>query len=180
MGDLLHIIYCMDKSIVLLALAVLSLICAAYKFLCQSKKQNNYIVAVVFAVCVILALCPSVFTRFGADTREIILEPFRSIKLYFSTGYEEWIRVIVMNIAMFYPLGCAYACFNEDKKRKPWLFFLFALLFSIGIESVQYAFSLGVSEIDDVISNTAGAIFGYLITYAFYKVIDKTVKTRIG
>ncbi len=176
MGDLLHSIYCMNKSSVLLALVVLSLLCAVYKFLCQSKKQNNYIVAIAFVVCVILALCPSVFTRFGADTREVILEPFRSIKLYFSTGYEEWIRVIVMNIAMFYPLGCAYACFNEKKKRKPWMFFLFALLFSIGIEGVQYAFSLGVSEIDDVISNTAGAIFGYLITKIFYVVFNKLFK----
>lgn len=180
MGDLLHIIYCMDKSAVLAALIILSILCSIYKFLCGTKKYNNYIMGIAFAACVILALCPSVFNRFGTDTREIVLEPFRSIRLYFRTEFEEWIRVIVMNIAMFYPLGCVYACFNKSKKTKPWMFFLFAFLFSVAIEIVQYVFSLGVSEADDVISNTVGAIFGYLITYAFYKVIDKTVKTRNG
>lgn len=174
MGDIIHIIYCTDKTIVLMSLLVLSILCSVYKFLYQSKKQNNFIVGIAFVLCVVIALCPSVFIRFGGETRELVLEPFRSLKLYFQTGYEEWIRVVVMNIAMFYPLGCVYACFNKNKKTKPWMFFLFAFLFSVVIETVQYAFYLGVSETDDVINNTLGAVLGYLITYLFYKVLNKS------
>lgn len=174
MGDIIRTIYCTDKTIVLLSLVVLSILCSVYKFLYQSKKQNNFIVGIAFVLCVVIALYPSVFIRAGGETRELVLEPFRSLKLYFDTGYEEWIRVIVMNIAMFYPLGCVYACFNKNKKTKPWMFFVFAFLFSFVIEAVQYAFSLGVSETDDVINNTLGALLGYLITYLFYKLLNKS------
>lgn len=174
MGDIIRTIYCTDKTIVLLSLVVLSILCSVYKFLYQSKKQNNFIVGIAFVLCVVIALYPSVLIRAGGETRELVLEPFRSLKLYFDTGYEEWIRVIVMNIAMFYPLGCVYACFNKNKKTKPWMFFVFAFLFSFFIETVQYAFSLGVSETDDVINNTLGALLGYLITYLFYKLLNKS------
>ena len=174
MGDIIRTIYCTDKTIVLLSLVVLSILCSVYKFLYQSKKQNNFIVGIAFVLCVVIALYPSVLIRAGGETRELVLEPFRSLKLYFDTGYEEWIRVIVMNIAMFYPLGCVYACFNKNKKTKPWMFFVFAFLFSVVIETVQYAFSLGVSETDDVINNTQGALLGYLITYLFYKLLNKS------
>jgi len=126
MGDIIRTIYCTDKTIVLLSLVVLSILCSVYKFLYQSKKQNNFIVGIAFVLCIVIALYPSVFIRAGGETRELVLEPFRSLKLYFDTGYEEWIRVIVMNIAMFYPLGCVYACFNKNKKTKPWMFFVFA------------------------------------------------------
>ncbi|WP_455484820.1 VanZ family protein [Eubacterium sp.] len=174
MGDIIRTIYCTDKTIVLLSLVVLSILCSVYKFLYQSKKQNNFIVGIAFVLCIVIALYPSVLIRAGGETRELVLEPFRSLKLYFDTGYEEWIRVIVMNIAMFYPLGCVYACFNKNKKTKPWMFFVFAFLFSFFIETVQYAFSLGVSETDDVINNTLGALLGYLITYLFYKLLNKS------
>lgn len=174
MGDIIRTIYCTDKTIVLLSLVVLSILCSVYKFLYQSKKQNNFIVGIAFVLCIVIALYPSVFIRAGGETRELVLEPFRSLKLYFDTGYEEWIRVIVMNIAMFYPLGCVYACFNKNKKTKTWMFFVFAFLFSFVIETVQYAFSLGVSETDDVINNTLGALLGYLITYLFYKLLNKS------
>ena len=174
MGDIIRTIYCTDKTIVLLSLVVLSILCSVYKFLYQSKKQNNFIVGIAFVLCVVIALYPSALIRAGGETRELVLEPFRSLKLYFDTGYEEWIRVIVMNIAMFYPLGCVYACFNKNKKTKPWMFFVFAFLFSVVIETVQYAFSLGVSETDDVINNTLGALLGYLITYLFYKLLNKS------
>lgn len=174
MGDIIRTIYCTDKTIVLLSLVVLSILCSVYKFLYQSKKQNNFIVGIAFVLWVVIALYPSVLIRAGGETRELVLEPFRSLKLYFDTGYEEWIRVIVMNIAMFYPLGCVYACFNKNKKTKPWMFFVFAFLFSFVIETVQYAFSLGVSETDDLINNTLGAVLGYLVTYLFYKLLNKS------
>ncbi|MDY4698751.1 VanZ family protein [Eubacterium coprostanoligenes] len=177
MRHLIRNIYCMDKGVVLLAFVVLSLLCAVYKFLFQSKKFNNSLVGVAFAFCVAMALGPSILTRFAdAYTRELALEPFRSIKLYFHTGYEEWLRVLVMNMAMFYPLGCAFACFNKQVNIKPWMFFCFSFLLSVAIETVQYIFSLGVSETDDVIFNTLGAVLGYLITFLFYKMFEKSAK----
>lgn len=177
MRHLIHNIYCMDKGVILLSLVVLSLLCAVYKFLFQSKKFNNSLVGAAFVLCVVVALCPPVLTRFGYSyTQELALVPFRSIKLYFSTGYEEWLRVLVMNVAMFYPLGCAFACFNKQVKIKPWMFFCFSFLLSVAIEIVQYIFSLGVSETDDLIFNTLGAVLGYLLTFLFYKMFEKSAK----
>lgn len=81
-----------------------------------------------------------------------------------------------MNVAMFYPLGCAFSCFNDKIKIKPWVFILAAFVFSLIIEVLQYVFSLGVSETDDVINNTLGAALGYFVTYLFYKLVEKSAK----
>lgn len=42
-----------------------------------------------------------------------------------------------------------------------------------GIEASQYIFNLGWCEIDDVISNTAGAVIGFGLRIAFEKIYRK-------
>lgn len=46
-------------------------------------------------------------------------------------------------------------------KEKGWVLFISALSLSIIIELTQFIFALGWCEIDDVITNTAGAMMGY-------------------
>ena len=61
----------------------------------------------------------------------------------------------INNILAFIPFGVLF-----PGKRWKWLL-LIAVLFSAGIEAVQYAFNLGWCEIDDVICNALGALIGF-------------------
>ena len=57
-----------------------------------------------------------------------------------------------------------------------------ALCFSATIEAAQYIFALGLCELDDVISNTLGAMVGYWIWIGLKKVMGSSDETskKIG
>ena len=86
-------------------------------------------------------------------------EVFWSYKQFFSS---DWMRLeILNNIWLFVPLGAAlYA----PGHRFRWMW---AVLLSILIEFIQFETGTGLCEIDDVISNTLGAIIGFLGIYGF-------------
>ena len=69
------------------------------------------------------------------------------------------------NIAAFIPFG-AYLGYRE-KKIIPTV--IFGFLLSLFIETMQYIWSVGVSEIDDLILNTLGALIGVLVVKALQK-----------
>jgi glycopeptide antibiotics resistance protein len=60
----------------------------------------------------------------------------------------------INNILVFIPFGALF----PGKRWRALL--LIAVLFSVGIEVIQYAFNLGWCEIDDVICNVLGAAIG--------------------
>lgn len=86
--------------------------------------------------------------------RELHLIPFREI-----WGASTWfgpIFNIVGNMVLFVPLGIlAYMMLRSIRGAT-----LVGFLVSLSIEVLQYAFALGVSDIDDLIWNTCGALFG--------------------
>ena len=61
----------------------------------------------------------------------------------------------INNILVFIPFGALF----PGKRWRALL--LTAVLFSAGIETIQYAFNLGWCEIDDVICNVLGAAIGF-------------------
>ena len=70
----------------------------------------------------------------------------------------------VQNILFFIPFGLLFP-WNDDWKRV----FVTALVLSVSIELSQYIFNLGWCEVDDVISNTLGAMIGYWIWWKVSK-----------
>ena len=62
----------------------------------------------------------------------------------------------VQNILFFMPYGLLFP-WKDNWKRV----FMTALVLSISIELSQYIFNLGWCEVDDVISNTLGAMIGW-------------------
>ena len=61
----------------------------------------------------------------------------------------------INNILVFIPFGALF----PGKRWRALL--LTVVLFSVGIEVIQYAFNLGWCEIDDVICNVLGAAIGF-------------------
>lgn len=64
----------------------------------------------------------------------------------------------VQNILLFIPYGLLFP-WKDNWKRV----LVTALVLSISIELSQFIFNLGWCEVDDVISNTLGAMIGYWI-----------------
>lgn len=89
-----------------------------------------------------------------ADLR--LFWPFRNLLAGKPTGKTDVIQNI-NNILFFIPFGLCLTL------KKWWKVLLVALCFSVVIEASQYVFALGLCELDDVISNTLGAMIGYWI-----------------
>lgn len=75
------------------------------------------------------------------------------------------------NILMFIPLGLYFA--NFMKQFHFWKVLGSIIGTSLGIEVLQYIFKRGVSDIDDLLLNTAGGLIGIFI-YLVFKAIFKS------
>lgn len=93
--------------------------------------------------------------------RSLILIPFYSFAL--AKQQPELYREVLMNVFLFVPFGLSFSSLLPA--RWPFLFrILLCCLLAFGlstlIEYLQYRFCLGLSEVDDVIFNTLGALVG--------------------
>lgn len=110
---------------------------------------------IVFSVYVVLLLwlilfktsfdIISVFT--SVHIRDINLVPFLGP-----------VSGMVENFLIFIPLGLFSSMYFEKVTFWKKLIFVFAL--SLTLETLQYIFSIGMSDITDVITNTLGGLFG--------------------
>ena len=67
------------------------------------------------------------------------------------------------NIALFFPLGACLVVMGQNSRHVRFGrggTILLAMALSLGIETTQYVFSLGFSDVDDVVFNTLGASLG--------------------
>ncbi len=71
-----------------------------------------------------------------------------------------YIKQIIGNLIMLMPLGLMLPTLKKVNFKQV---FLIALLFSVGIETVQFITGRGLMEFDDVFNNTVGAVLGFLI-----------------
>lgn len=90
------------------------------------------------------------------------LLPFWSYIQFFNDKELRW--EILNNILLFIPLGTILSKLYFRKR-----FLLFTLCLSILIELIQLITGTGLCEIDDLISNTIGGVFGFMIGTCFLK-----------
>lgn len=80
---------------------------------------------------------------------------------------------IALNFAMYAPLGMIFAHACKGKKR-PWLRLpLMILSVSIANELIQYIFALGIADIDDLLANTLGGLWGSALYYLWERLRAK-------
>jgi len=83
------------------------------------------------------------------------------------------IRNIILNVAMFVPLGIFLPLFF-NKFRKLYLAAPIAAIASLAIETAQFITRRGVFAIEDIIHNTLGAALGFAFFLAFSKIFKKS------
>lgn len=111
--------------------------------------------------------------EYGYFSRELInIKPFSTIVNYFNNyeafGFWYWFINVWGNILFFLPYGFLGPLVFKSIRCKMGIF-IFALLIPLMIEVSQELLSLGVYDIDDIILNFIGIIFGYLILKIFIK-----------
>lgn len=137
------------------------------------KMKRKYWLRLLFAGYLAVLLRITVFRRgFGTHVfcsdGEISLNLFEAyIPLIRTRDWDRFIYLFVGNLIWFVPLGM-YARYRNAKRGILWAALL-GLALSLFIETMQYLFGTGISELDDLILNTAGAVLGALLMTAVHK-----------
>ncbi|SFL53823.1 Glycopeptide antibiotics resistance protein [Gracilibacillus orientalis] len=125
------------------------------------------------------------FVNFVSDSTYFILEGFRSgytgvqhnilpfttivTYLFNFNSYKQdtWFYNTFGNILLFVPMGMLLPLLST-KLTRWFLTTVIIVLFSFTIETMQLITQLGVFDVDDILLNTLGGYFGYLI-YVLFK-----------
>ncbi|MDE5966671.1 MAG: VanZ family protein [Lachnospiraceae bacterium] len=109
------------------------------------------------------------------------LIPFQEIKRFYiysaNVGMIATITNIGGNILAFMPFG-ALIRWVRNKKTSIVVATGYTFLFSLAIELVQLVTRVGVFDVDDLILNTLGGVFGFLV-YMALAVLDKRVHNKL-
>ena len=113
----------------------------------------------------------------------------RKVNLHFFGGFETasvwyggW-SDLFGNILLFMPYGAAVYVVGRSLRRIRWGLggaLLAGLMVSLGIETAQYVFCLGFSDIDDVLYNTVGSVLGALLMARLSREARMKILQRLG
>lgn len=133
-----------------------------YEFDEKSKQFFLYGVFICYILLLIKVLLVSRISYSGP--RSINLIPFYSIKEYIYSNSATIKRFafgnVIGNIVIFTPLGAYLSLFKNDKRVIT--NFLFIFIVSLFVEIIQGLLGIGSSDIDDIILNCLGGLFGIL------------------
>ena len=80
------------------------------------------------------------------------------------------------NLIWFFPVGIL----TKLRGGRLWQAVLVGFLLSLGIETAQFVLGSGISELDDLILNTLGALMGHLGTSLFLARFQKEHRNNTG
>lgn len=106
------------------------------------------------------------FSRPLSDINLVFMK--ETLKLVYAPSQLDFFYNSLGNVLCFVPFGFLFPIVFS-KKATFLKTVLIGMLFSVGIETLQFLLATGVSDIDDVFFNTCGAVLGYLI----FKIVKK-------
>lgn len=156
------------STIVLLAVAMFF---GSVYFTFVNFRQINKKALTLFLTYLLAVLFITLLSRDGeSNSTDIQMEVFRSLQKALRTHSFETARHMLLNVALFVPLGFFFPMLHE--RLRSWLLAMTCgIMLSTAIESVQLAAGLGICDIDDILANTFGMIAGYLL----YDIIKKVM-----
>lgn len=139
------------------------------------KKYANWVKTVIFGCLLSLSysfiFVMTLFRRSIGVDFDFRFQLFESYYIAFAEGDIEVLLQIIINIAMFIPIGFLLpCCFKLYEKYRYVL--ITAVITSVSIEFLQLIFKIGLFETDDVINNVFGAMIGLGIYVVAKRVIN--------
>ena len=124
------------------------------------RRQIRQAAGLFVVAWTLILLWLTVFGRSVVD-RSFYYIPFQTTSSMFKEApWYEIFYLLVGNIAWFVPIGFLLPL---STRIKPWLATLCGVGLSLLIEASQYLFSVGCTDIDDLIFNTLGTAIGALV-----------------
>lgn len=139
-------------TVILSSLRITYLIKKHKRFLLH--KELIYLIAIVYILC-LFHIVTFQDNNFGASN----FIPFKEIFRY-EIGSPKFMKNVLGNIIMFIPYGFIASYLLNNKKFS--VITILTLIVTLTIETVQYYIGR-VFDIDDIILNLIGGIFGFLI-----------------
>ncbi len=146
-------------TIALAAVAVWALLGAM--LIQRNRRLWRFLNCVLFAAAFAVISYVTLFR--AGSSRNLILQPFYTFIM--ARENREFYREMLMNAILFIPIGLTipYILPSRWKPARRVLFAVgLALIISTALETLQYCFCVGMTETDDVITNTFGAFVGAL------------------
>ena len=157
----------------------------------KNKVKHQYMLAVTFLIY-LLALSflilfkgsitevrtfiDLVLTNQSLPTRNHNGQIFESITFFIDNWEYSWARLnIYINILAFVPMGFLVSM-NKKKEAVILYSFQWGFWISLLLEYLQFYYNIGEFDIDDILLNTFGAVFGavvFLMTKKGYDFIQK-------
>lgn len=122
----------------------------------MKNKKFEYIFAILFGGYIAVVLWVTLFSRLGAGVKSFLL-PFYSYTRILK-GDWKFLLEDIGNIVLLFPLGIALNQVGIKKVKK---IALIGISTSLCIETFQFIFALGTFEMDDLLHNTLGVVFGF-------------------
>ena len=178
---MLHWFYCLPLySVVVLIISTIFL-CGMFSYFLQRKSPRS-INKVTYVATYIILLLVSVTLIYNMTLynrtegiRFLNLVPFYSFVE--AKIQPEMYRTMLMNVALFTPFGISCASLFKirfSKKATTIITVIIAFWVSCIIEYCQYFFSIGLTQTDDIICNTFGALIGTTVI-----LVPKIVNNKI-
>lgn len=115
------------------------------------------------AAYAVILIWAALISREKGYSRSLNLDLFSSYR-FMLRQYNSFdvLKQVLDNVFVFVPLGILLpAAYNAKHEMKNYVFVVFCgLICSLIIEALQYTFSIGFTEIDDIVDNTWGAMMG--------------------
>lgn len=135
------------------------------------KTGIRYSAVLLLIEYTFLLFCSTVLFRMTGTSSRYDFQPF------WSYSRPDLLVENIMNVVVFVPVGLLLGI--AIKNIRWWQVLLIGCGISVSIETLQFVFMKGFSELDDVMHNTLGCLVGFLIYRAGLKVILSANKDEI-
>ena len=141
-------------------------------------KSRDKLLWAVFVLYILILLRITVFrSDFGTHPLfrdgQILWVPFVSLIRILKNSLSYFIYLFVGNLIWFVPFSFLFPVLVKRGKQV----ILYGLLLSLLIEICQFIFGTGVTEVEDLILNTAGTAIGYVV-YILFQMICQQIQKR--
>lgn len=137
----------------------------------STRKQLGYVSLLVLIVYICILIYFVFFSdRYGRVTGftdyRYNFQPFAEINRYITYNdyftWENLLTNLVGNILVFTPIGFLVPIIKKEGVNI-FTIFRISFLLTLFIETVQLIFRIGVFDVDDLIMNTVGGVFGFIL-----------------
>lgn len=160
------------------ALVVLGLLLAILILVVPGRKISDRVALAALAAFLTLVFASTVLFRMEMQPGTNNFVPFFTWQQALSARNVQLLLQNIENIALFVPAGIALGWLCRNAKPSECVIAIAGVvLFSLAIEALQFHYSIGICDIDDVIDNSLGAILGFVAMWILCKALKPKKST---